>query len=421
MAGDKTDDFFQDALNESGVKVTDQNESTSTEKQELQASEKAGSTETTTSSTTESTSSETQEAVGNDKGATEAKPTTENPSLAAGESEKKSGIIDLNTESSNAGGNESSTKESTFNVSEMFGSEFSSVDEVIEQLNYAYDLQAKVTELESKKPTYANEFVEKLDEYVRNGGDPVYFTKIQSANIDSLSPIEALKLDLQWKHGITDQEAQTYIEDTYKLNEYEEGDINPKEVQLKIDSTAARKNLKDRQADNTLVDTKSKGLSEEEWNAKQQVVVQEAKKNDDIRMWDESKGWAPIIDKTIEDIKANGVILDLGNGKGFQYAYDKDDKYTEEFIGKVDQALYDSGLSRADNPKLAKDIAENLFFLENKISIMNAYAEQIRSNSDEANFVKSNNPSALNRGNVRTSESAPAKSTEEQMSGIWGK
>lgn len=424
MPEDNMDDFFNQALAESGIKVGSQEKSESAEKQEPQTPIVDPSIKDDSFVEIEKPSSEMQDAVktGDD---------TENGKGPNGESsldskreasDNSSDIIDLNVGDDNASANDNSNAGNTFNVSEMFGSDFKTIDEVIEQLNYAHELQAKLTELENKKPSYANEFVEKLDEYVRNGGDPAYFAKVQSVNIDSLSPMDALKLDLQWQHGLTDEEAQSLIDSKYDLSEYEEdGGFNPKSVQLKIDSNEAKKNLKARQADNTLIEPKAQGLSEEQWLAKQKEAATEAENNDKIRMWDEQKGWAPEVDKAISGLKEKGVVLEIGNGKGFRFAYEKDEKYTEELIGKVDQALYDSGLSRTDNPKLAKDITENLFFLENRAEIMNAFANKVRSMKDEEYFRMSNNPSALKRGDAPATSADKPVSAEDQMSSIWEK
>ncbi len=419
MAGEQLDPFAA-ALEESGGRIVGQEGSTSTEEQGLQTLLEESNSTGTTSEGTEQTSSETQGAVNEEEGSVVDGEGGENPTQEEGESERKSGFVDLNSEgeaSSEEGASENSN-ELPFDVSEMFGESFQSIEDVVE---YTSELEAHIDELESKTPEFANEFVQKMNEYVLNGGDPVYFAKVNSIDIDGLNPIDALKLDLQWQHNISEAEAQAFINQKYSVDEYDEddGEINPSAVQLKIDATNAKKNLKERQADNTLVEQQPSGLSEEEWSAKQQESFDEQKAADDFRMWDEREGWAPEVDKAMDSLKNNGLMIDLGNGKAFSYTYGKDDTYSESLITKVDQALYDSGTSRSDNPELAKSIAENIFFLENRAEILKSFGDEIRSMKDEEYHRAMNNPSSVKRGDPISKGERTAVTAEETMTKLW--
>jgi hypothetical protein len=418
-----SDNAFEQALAESGVKVVGQ-ESTSTEEQEQQASTEASTSNEPNATTTEQHSGETQETVVGAQGTEESSEGTgENPTLeTGGESERKSGFIDLNPsteESATEEQSQASTNE--FNTSEMFGEQFESVDDVRSALESYNDLVAKVEKLETKTPEFANEFVQKMNEFVMKGGDPVQFAKVQSVNVDNLSPIDALKMDLQWEHGITEEEALAYINQKYDMDDFDEdsGAINPSAVQLKIDSKNAKENLKSRQADNTLVTPKGEqSVTRDEIEQYEQAQAQEKEAADNVRMWDESKGWAKEVDKSLDNLKENGVILDMGNGKGFRFSYDKDDSYTEELVSKVDQALYDSGMSKEDNPVLAKQLMEDIFWLENRNDIMKAYGDEIKSMKTEEYHKMYNNPSAVSKGDP-VDDGAKPLSAEEQMNSIW--
>jgi len=424
MSEEITDPFLS-AIQESGGRVVDQESSPSAEEQGQQPSTNEQPNTDATIGSTENTLSETQEAVGDTDSSVAESSIDENPTQEAGEVKKKSRIIDLNTNSDESDSltpvtEGTSNTEESLNVSEMFGEDFKSLNDVHE---YAQGLESLIKELETKEstPTYANEFVQKMDEYVRNGGDPVYFAKVNSVKVDDLSPMEALKLDLQWEHNISDEEAEAFINHKYNLDEYDEslGEVNPNSIQLKIDSTNAKKNLMDRQADNTLVDVKPSGLSEEEWAAKEKEAFAEKEKEDDIRMWDENNGWAKEVDKTIDTLKTQGIGINLGNNKLFNFAYDKDDSYTEELISRIDQALYDSGLSKNDNPDYARELAENIFLLDNKDEIFRSYAEEIRSMKAEEYFKMSHNPSSISRGDQVPTSDKGTLSAEEQISKLW--
>jgi len=415
---------FEQALAESGVKIVGQ-ESTSTEEQEQQTSTEASTSNEPNAETTEQASSEMQETVVDAQGTEEgSEGTEENPALeTSGESVRKSGFVDINpSNETNEDEELSQASETQFNMNEMFGDEYQSVDEVKQALDNYKALSAKVEELENQTPEFANEFVQKMNEFVMKGGDPVQFAKVQSVNVDNLSPIDALKMDLQWEHGITEEEALAYISQKYDIDDFDEesGAINPSAVQLKIDSKNAKENLKSRQADNTLVTPKGEqSVTRDEIEQYEQAQAQEREAADNMRMWDESKGWAIEVDKSLDNLKEKGIILDMGNGKGYNYIYDKDDSYTEELVSKVDQALYDSGMSKEDNPALAKQLMEDIFWLENRADIMKAYGDEIKSMKTEEYHKMYNNPSAISKGDPVDNGQKPI-STEDQMNKIWG-
>ena len=179
------------------------------------------------------------------------------------------------------------------------------------------------------------------NDYAKSGGDPVYFAKIQGMNVDELSAKEALKLDLQQQYGLTESEAELRINSQYTTEDWDSEDdgIDPKSIDLKMDAKSAKDRLKSNQADNTLVEQNPTGLSEEEWNEKQQDVFAEKEDSDNIRMWDSQEGWAPEVDRAINGLKKDGIIVELGNGKAFSFTYKKDNTYTESLVTRVDQAL----------------------------------------------------------------------------------
>lgn len=412
-------DLFEQALEESGGQIVQNEGSESTGEQESQTSTEEQSTAEATTTETEQTSSETQGAETGSEATTTEGSEDEGSSQEGEQSEKQSSFVDLNSEAeqSTEEATTEATSETTINFNEMFGEGFNSAEDVIE---YATELETRIEELEGQTPEFANEFVEKMNEFVMNGGDPVAFAKIQGMNVDDLSAEEALKLDLQQQYGLTNAEADIRIRDQYSTIDWEEEDgVDPKSINLKIDARAAKDRLKQNQADNTLVEQAPTGISEEELNARQEQSIADAEAEDNYRMWDEKDGWAPAVDEAINSLKDNGVVIDLGNGKGFAYSYKKDDAYTEKLTTMVDQALYDSGLSREENPELAKKITENLFWVENKADILKTFGDEIRSMKTEEYHKISNNPSALKRGDQVSTGERTAVSTEETMTRLW--
>lgn len=404
----ENEDLLNQALADAGVEVEGFETQESVQEQEQQSSEdEAGVGEQPVSNEAEQ-SSETQDTSEQAGEATAETTETENPTNE-GEIENGSGIIDLSSDGDTEASSETTgqdANESPINFSETFGEGYNSLDDVKNDLEYLGDLEARVEELENSEPEFANEFVQKMNEYVKNGGDPAFFAKVNSIDVDGLSPKDALKLDLQWQHGITDSEAEALVNEQYANDEWEEGDgVNTKEVQMKVEANKARARLKEQQADNTLITPTEGLLSQEQWEQSQQQKIEEFNQAEEARMWDENTGWASEVDKAVDGLKQNGVVLDLGNGKGYKFNYDGDEGYTKELIFKVDQALYDSGTSREENPALAQRLVEDIYFMENRARILKSFADEIRSLKDNEYHQINHNPSALQRGDKPTKDS----------------
>jgi hypothetical protein len=106
---------------------------------------------------------------------------------------------------------------------------------------------------------YANDFTKKLDTLVRANVPQqtidafIRINKVE--NIDDLQPVEARILALQIKEGLTPQEAEDYINGTYKLQVEDEedlkevADVRREQIRLKVDANADKEFLKTHKAE----------------------------------------------------------------------------------------------------------------------------------------------------------------------------
>ncbi len=185
---------IHDAISASSGQVESQ------ESTEQQATEEVQTSEVTeTTAQTQETSSETQEE--GEKQETETDETKEQETVAS----EGSRIIDVIPEETNKE-EESSTENSeldnaSLNFGEILEGEFESEEDLGE---YITSLHSKVEELEKvQQPEFANEAVQKLNEYVSNGGTVADFMRVQGANVDEMSPVEKLSTALVMEHKIT--------------------------------------------------------------------------------------------------------------------------------------------------------------------------------------------------------------------------
>lgn len=168
----------------------------------------------------------------------------------------------------------------TFNFEEEFSKKtngkFKSVEEV---LNLTEQFESKLKELESK-PKFANEYVEKLNDYLANGGDVDTFVKFQKLEIDQMDDLSVALEYYRTVEGITDQEElESFIFDKYKQGvdpeEFGLADWQVKsgKVHLAQDAKQFRQKIAELKAKSLTVEPKQTGLSQEE------MAIIEAKNN----------------------------------------------------------------------------------------------------------------------------------------------
>jgi len=125
------------------------------------------------------------------------------------------------------------------------------------------------------------------------------------------------------------------------------------------------------------------------------------------------------VDDAVADLKKNGLVIPLGENKGFRYTFDGDEKYIENLTNRVDDALNNMGISVKDNPKMAKTMLEYQFKMDNFEKIVKAYGTKAANSKDEEWFKKIHNPSAIKKGDVQKQEDT-LPTAEEAMNAVFG-
>lgn len=398
---------MEDAIAASGGQVEVQ------ESTEQQAPEETQTTEATEATEeTQESSSETQEQ--GETETTEAEETTEETTEAS----EGSKIIDLISEEESTEEQEttdsSENQEQSTNFSEMLNGEFKNEEDLG---NYLESQNALIEELrQANEPEFANETVQKLNEYVMNGGTAADFMKVQGVNVDTMSPVDTLVTELKWNNpNLTESQAREHIQDKYGLDDGDDGSSNTSAV---IASNEAGSKIRSLQADDSPV--QSAGMSEEEWNEKfsksQEAENEALMQQDDARMSD----WQTPINNTINNLKEKGIVVNIGNGKGFQYDFNADETYVKSLVDQAEQALFMSGTTVKDSPELAKQMIEMQFKNDNFDEIIKAYGHQVANSKNEEWFKQTHNPSVVSRGNAAPKETNALPSAEEEMNRVMG-
>lgn len=129
----------------------------------------------------------------------------------------------------------------TFDLSGKFNGRFKSIDEVE---GYLSDLEAKA----SADP-FANELIRDLNKAIKEGVDPDLYMAVSQLDVPNLNEAEALILEMQWKKGLSYEDAEFIVNRTYKLGGEDEEldmsdpDVREAQIRLKIDAQEAKEFL----------------------------------------------------------------------------------------------------------------------------------------------------------------------------------
>jgi hypothetical protein len=377
----------------------------STEQQEVIEETPETQTEVT-DETTEETTSETQV----EDGSTETTEVVDTEETTTSDSE----IIDLtSTEETTQEETSEAEANNSINFGDILEGEFESEAELIE---YLEDVNSKIEELEkASEPKFANDYVKGMNDYVLNGGKAADYARVQGVNVDGMSPLDTLTTQIAWKNpNLSEAKAREYVREKYGLEEDENGSDNAQAV---IDSNQAASDIKAIQAEDLATDRS--GVTEDEWNLKQQELQAEGdaatQQANEARMGE----WDNEINSSIESLKKDGIVIDLGNDKGFQYKFNADENYTRELVSKVEEALFVSGSSIQDDPKLAQEMIRLQFQSDNLPAIVNAAMVKGANSTNEQWFKDTHNPSVIKRGNQAPAATDALPTAEEAMRKIF--
>ena len=318
--------------------------------------------------------------------------------------------IDDNTELTNEN-EEVSTQTTGNHYGEMLDGEFENEEDLS---NHLFAQDERIEELEGRTPEFANDYVKQLNDHVLAGGSAADFVKVQGVNVEDMNTVETLVTELMWNNkGLSKDKALSYLEDKFPNSLDDDGNLDPENASLIIDANKAAKVIKEIQAEDKLVP--QTGMSEEEWNSKSESQKEErttqAQEADNARM----EEWMQPVEDELGSLKANGLVLSIGEGEGLKYPVKMDDSYADELIGKVDQALMRSGTSIKDSPKAAKELVELFYIQDNLPKILKAAVLEGSNSVNKEWLKKVNNPSVISRGDEVPTSANTAKSPEEQF------
>lgn len=283
-----------------------------------------------------------------------------------------------------------------------------------------------ISELEAKLKTYeeentslkakaevspfANDFTKKMNDLYKSGVQQSTidaFVKINKVeNIDDLQPIEARKLALQIKEGLTAEEAEAYVKGTYKLTQEDPDDeaeataVRLANIKLKVDANSDKEFLKTHKAN---VSTPAVDNSEKE--AKDYA--------DSIKK--QSETLLPIAKSVISALAFKDIVI---NGKDGEAAIKMDLEMTPESKTMMENRMMElvntSPQTFPNTPEgieKLKQTAENLVVLQNWKSWI-ATSVNTREKDVRAEY---HNPTTPSRG---TDNPNVGKTSNEEL-GDW--
>lgn len=233
-------------------------------------------------------------------------------------------------------------------ISGKFDGRFKSVDEVAEAF--------RKVEQDAKKDPFANDWIRNLNKAVAEGVDPAVYMEVSNVDTEKLSEADAIILQMQWKDGLTREEAEFLVNRKYRLGG--EDEVDPSDP----DAREAAINLK------------LEGRSAKEFLSKykQEALTSPIEK----RQAEIKSAWEPAIPTVLEKYKTFPI-----EGKSGQYNF----PVPPEALGKAQellQSVIDSGMFDTMPDREGMEYAEAIVrneILSNMVSTMiDAVADQYK-------------------------------------------
>ena len=199
----------------------------------------------------------------------------------------------------------------------------------------------------AEKNNFANEQIEKLNEYVSKGGKMEDFFRTQTANYEDMDSESLVKNYMKFQNpDLNNEDIDLLYADTYKLDEdeYTDKEIRLSKIKLKQKSAEAKRELVRFQKENALPEAAK--------NAAKEEAKMEANK----------KAWSQSVNKSLDNFKEVEFSLN-----------DKGDKYTFAVNDDTMKYVKDTTLNLPDFWKryVNEDGTENVAKLTREMAILN--------------------------------------------------
>lgn len=283
-------------------------------------------------------------------------------------------------------------------------SEFADFSERVKKLP---DLESRLksfedenTSLKEKVNTdpFVNDFTRKLNELYKGGAKEsqvqAFIALNKVDNLDSLSPFDAKVLALQMKNGLSAEDAEIYINGTYKLDteENDEGTIHRENIRLKVDSQADKDFLKTYKSEVSTPPANESQKQQKQFE-EQQALLQDEQTAKIQKLTPVAKDISQNIDNYFKGVSLNGKTGDKNIVTDFALSDDSKEsvqRTVQQFINNSPQSIPDG----EEGVEFLKGFAETLAVKANyKNWIINAASVREKQVREEYH-----NPTTIHRG-----------------------
>ena len=272
-------------------------------------------------------------------------------------------------------------------LNEQYGTEFKSIED--------FEKAVKGTNVsEQVNPSYANEQIAKMDEFVRKTGRTMYdYIRTQSVDYGKVPDEVLMKENLRQNNpDLTPKELDLYFKSTYKLDskKYKEDEVTLGKIQLKKDASKARKEFVKMQ---------------EEFKMPNKDI-QTQQDNSELK-----KQWLEKMNTEVDDLESLTFQIN-DNGETFDFALTDEHKGNLKNINTNLDNFFDRYVGEDGNWDYDK-LNLDMFIRDNFDQIIRSVANQYRSKGTEQVIKDIKNPSFSKEPKPATGES---KSLFDQLS-----
>lgn len=315
-------------------------------------------------------------------------------------------------------------------LSEQLGHDVESVDDLKTRLSTASESGKKVEELQGQLSETTKKYQELEQKYKQELNplsyfaneneykrqvllkkhpelDPSVLSKVVSSDIEKLSPLDAIKLNMQIQDADiyrNEKEVIEAIEDEFQIEELSEKTLD------EIPSLERNKILKKAKEAKKYFKTLQDGIELPKEVDTEAIQKEKQQKAETIK-----ENWKPWLQNELpKELKEIKISKTVEGKENVLHTFDIDKKFVDQIISNVENTaslLGEKGSEFSDKNKaeLVKSVRD-LYILNNLHSIVKSHAEEVVTNMSEEEFKKYNHPRPVNKA-----KGAKKKTSKEEQ------
>lgn len=255
---------------------------------------------------------------------------------------------------------------------DLFGDKVPTKEEAKKIIAEFPTLAKRVEELQSKKVTFANSYIEGLNDYISKGGTKEAYDRVQSLDLEKLTPEESIKALYKWNHPeLTERQIEILLNKKFSIGDgYSDEDKELGQVELTIEAKKSKDELAKLKVEQSIPEPERLRVQEEEAETQ--------------RM----QSWTPTVQKLVSDFNNFDVPLAIdekGNVTDTLKYAGITPEVKNALLGDLRNIIEVAGIPHTpEEIQAIQNVMQERFILRNFKAITTAMATEMKTRAEQA-------------------------------------